>query len=239
MFGVLLESRARRQRRPGSVALSVATHLAIVAAITMTTVRIAPARPNHARPTTVYFAPPKTVQPPVAHVVVDRSPSAPVLSIPILRSIEVPREIPTSLHPIDPIDFTTRTVPNDLVIGSGSGSGSASGGLNRYGLLDGEHRDSTDWRGTELLMRIVTTGKPRYPERLRAAGIEGTVLVRFVVDTTGRVNVSSAQIISSTHALFSRAVLDALAGFRFRPAEVGTRRVAALAEMPFEFRISK
>ena len=236
MFGVLLESRARRQRRPGSIALSVATHLAIVAAITMTTVRIAPARPNHERPTTVYFAPPKTVQPPVAHVVVDRSPSAPVLSIPILRNIEVPREIPTSLHPID---FTTRTVPNDFVIGSGNGSGSASTGLNRYGLLDGEHRDSTDWRGTELLMRIVTTGKPRYPERLRAAGIEGTVLVRFVVDTAGRVNVRSAQIISSTHDLFSRAVLDALAGFRFRPAEVGARRVAALAEMPFEFRIAK
>jgi TonB family protein len=36
-------------------------------------------------------------------------------------------------------------------------------------------------------MRIVTTAKPRYPERLREAGIEGTVVVRFTVDTTGRV----------------------------------------------------
>jgi len=45
--------------------------------------------------------------------------------------------------------------------------------------------------------------------------------------------------VSSTHDLFSRAVLEALDGFRFKPAEVGTRRVAALAEMPFEFRITK
>ncbi|HWP15549.1 MAG TPA: energy transducer TonB [Xanthobacteraceae bacterium] len=88
-------------------------------------------------------------------------------------------------------------------------------------------------------MRIVTTAKPRYPERLREAGIEGTVVVRFTVDTTGRVDRRTAQVVSSTHDLFSRAVLEALDGFRFKPAEVGTRRVAALAEMPFEFRITK
>ena len=54
MLGVLLESRARRQRRAGGAALSVALHLAIIAFITMTTVRIAPARPNHEPPTTVH-----------------------------------------------------------------------------------------------------------------------------------------------------------------------------------------
>jgi hypothetical protein len=33
-------------------------------------------------------------------------------------------------------------------------------------------------------------------------------------------------------------VRDAMGNFRFRPAEVGGRRVAALAQMPFEFRIT-
>jgi periplasmic protein TonB len=46
-------------------------------------------------------------------------------------------------------------------------------------------------------------------------------------------------ILSSTHELFSRAVRDALPGFRFRPAEMGGHRVRALAEMPFEFQITK
>lgn len=232
MLGVLLESRARRQRRAGGAVLSVATHLAIIAFITMTTVRIAPARPNHDRPTTVYFTPPKSVSPPVRRFVTDHRSMAPVFQTPVLQSIDVPRTIPTSLPPID---YRNTTTSNDIVIGGGNTRGTAG----PHGILEGERPASTDWRGTELLMRIVTTGKPRYPERLREAGIEGTVVVRFTVDTTGRVDVQSAQIVSSTHALFSRAVLDALVGFRFKPAEVGSRHVAALAEMPFEFRITK
>ena len=233
MLGVLLESRARRQRRAGGAALSVALHLAIIAFITMTTVRIAPARPNREPPTTVHFTAPKTVSPPVARIVTDQRTSGPVLQVPTIRRIDVPRTIPTSLPPID---FTATATPSEVVIGGNSNPG---GGTGPRGILDGERPASTDWRGTELLMRIVTTAKPRYPERLRELGIEGTVVVRFTVDTTGRVDTKSAQIVSSTNELFGRAVLEALGGFRFKPAEVGTRRVAALAEMPFEFRITK
>ena len=38
MFGTLLESRATRRRRPGGAAVSVAVHMAIIGAITATTV---------------------------------------------------------------------------------------------------------------------------------------------------------------------------------------------------------
>jgi TonB family protein len=233
MLGVLLESSARRQRRAGGAALSVATHLAIIAFITMTTVRVAPARPKLDPATTVHFAAPKTVSRPVAHVVTDQRSSGPVLRLPDVLHVDVPRTIPTSLPPID---IGRAMPPGEIVIG---GNGDPDGGARPRGILDGERPASTDWRGTELLMRIVTTAKPRYPERLRELGIEGTVVVRFTVDTTGRVDTKSAQIVSTTNPLFSRAVLDALDGFRFKPAEVGSRHVAALAEMPFEFKISK
>ena len=73
-------------------------------------------------------------------------------------------------------------------------------------------------------MRIVSSSKPRYPEQLRQAGVDGRVLVRFTVDTTGRVDPSSVKILTSTHDLFSRAVRESLAGFRFKPAEVNGRR---------------
>ena len=232
MLGVLLESRARRQRRAGGAALSVATHLAIIAFITMTTVRIAPARPNHERPTAVYFAPPKTVSPPLARVVSDQRAFGPAIEVPTLPRIPVPQTMPSSLPPIE---FTNATASTDVILGGGDSHPSAG----PRGILEGEGPASTDWRGTELLMRIVTTARPRYPERLRALAIEGTVVVRFTVDTTGRVETKSAQILSSTNPEFSRAVLDALEGFRFKPAEVSGRRVAALAEMPFEFRITK
>lgn len=233
MLGVLLESRARRQRRAGGAALSVALHLAIIAFITMTTVRIAPARPNREPPTAVHFTAPKTVSPPVARPVTDQRTSGPVFHMSRMPTIDVPRVVPTSLPAID---FKGGSSPAEIVIG---GNGNSGGGVGPRGILDGERASSTEWRGSELLMRIVTTAKPKYPDYLRQAGIEGTVVVRFTVDTTGRVDRKSAQIISSTHDLFSRAVLEALDGFRFKPAEVGPRRVAALAEMPFEFRISK
>ena len=233
MLGVLLESSARRQRRAGGAALSVAMHLAIIAFITMTTVRIAPAHPNREPPASVHFTAPKTVSPPVARVVTDQRTAGPVFRVPIMPTIDVPRTIPTSLPPID---FSRSTTTDDIVIGSGSES---RGPIGPRGILEGERLSSTEWRGAELLMRIVTTAKPRYPESLRQTGIEGTVVVRFTVDTSGRVDAKSAQIISSTHRLFSQAVLEALGGFRFKAAEVGGRRVAALAEMPFEFRISK
>ena len=99
--------------------------------------------------------------------------------------------------------------------------------------------ESTEWRGGELLMRIVASTVPRYPERLRDAGVEGNVMVQFVVDTTGRVDMSSIKVIASTHALFTDAVRDALARFRFRPAELAGRHVEALAQMPFDFRLKR
>ena len=71
------------------------------------------------------------------------------------------------------------------------------------------------------------------------AGIDGRVLVRFTVDTTGAVDMNSVMILSSTHDLFTRSVRDVLPSFRFKPAELHGKRVPSLAEMPFEFSISK
>jgi protein TonB len=76
---------------------------------------------------------------------------------------------------------------------------------------------------------------PRYPEALRAAGIDGSVLVKFVVDTTGRVDMTSIEIVSSTHELFTAAVRETLARLRFYPTEVNGKRVRTSAQMPFLF----
>jgi protein TonB len=89
------------------------------------------------------------------------------------------------------------------------------------------------------MMRIVEQVRPRYPDMLRQAGIDGRVLLRFTVDTTGRVDPSSVVVVSSTHDLFAGAARAALLGFRFRPAEVDGQHVRVLAEMPFEFAIRR
>jgi TonB family protein len=65
------------------------------------------------------------------------------------------------------------------------------------------------------------------------------VLIQFTVDTLGRVDMQSLKVLNSTHSLFTDAVRQSLSAFRFKPAEVNGKRVPALAQMPFEFHLSK
>jgi protein TonB len=88
------------------------------------------------------------------------------------------------------------------------------------------------------MMRLIQKPvPPRYPEALRRAGIEGDVVVRFVVDTSGRVDPRSIDVVRSTHDAFTAAVRESLAKLRFAPATVGAHKVSALAIMPFRFRL--
>lgn len=78
---------------------------------------------------------------------------------------------------------------------------------------------------------------PAYPGILRTAGIEGSVTLRFVIDTAGVVEPGSAVVVRSDHELFTAATLRALPTHRFLPAEVGGRKVRMLVEQRFEFAI--
>jgi TonB family protein len=80
---------------------------------------------------------------------------------------------------------------------------------------------------------------PTYPDMLRAAGVDGDVLVQFVVDTTGHADMRTLKILKSTHDLFTAAVRDALAKMEFAPAEVGHKKVKQLLQMPFEFSMAQ
>jgi TonB family protein len=79
------------------------------------------------------------------------------------------------------------------------------------------------------------TGSPGYPDSLLRARIAGKVQVRFVVDSTGAVELPTVNLVSATDSLFGAAVRNALAEARFRPAKLGGRAVRQIVEMPFEF----
>jgi protein TonB len=234
MLRVLLESKARRQRRIGGMALSVGVHLAIIGAATATTVH---ARRLEREPVIAVRVVPPAPHPVPTHpqprrVTTDHAPTRGTTIV--VEQIHITADIPTSLPTID---YTPRSTPDYVTGPSGTSSGT---GVGPRSIVDGEATsDNTDWRGNDLLMRIVTPATPRYPESLRQAGLDGRVLVRFVVDTVGRIDLRSVQVVESTHDLFTRAVRDILGNFRFKPAEAKGHRVRAMAEMPFEFQIRK
>jgi len=80
---------------------------------------------------------------------------------------------------------------------------------------------------------------PRYPETLRAAGIEGSVTLLFVIDSAGRADLSTLRVKRTDSDLFTASVREALERSRFRPAEIGGRKVRMLVEQPFVFALDQ
>ena len=87
-------------------------------------------------------------------------------------------------------------------------------------------------------MRADNSASPKYPDILREAGVEGEVLVSFVVDETGAADPASFKVIRSTHELFSTAVRKALPEMRFTPAEIGGKKVRQVVQAPFSFSLA-
>jgi TonB family protein len=84
---------------------------------------------------------------------------------------------------------------------------------------------------------------PRFPEALLRTGPrEGLVVVRFMVDEFGRVDVASMIVERSDHELFTAAVRDILPSFRFEPARTHapeSKPVTGWVSVPFRFTTKK
>ena len=96
-----------------------------------------------------------------------------------------------------------------------------------YSILDVE----------ESAARTSGSAAPVYPPELMKEGKEGGVFIRFVVDTTGRADPASVEVVRSSHILFSQSVQQAVPLMLFTPAMVGGHRVRQAVEQNFEFRI--
>jgi TonB family protein len=85
--------------------------------------------------------------------------------------------------------------------------------------------------------------QPRFPDALLRAGHrEGQVVVRFMVNEAGTVDVASMIVERTDHELFTAAVHDILPLFRFEPARTrapGSKPVATWVSVPFRFTTKK
>ena len=85
--------------------------------------------------------------------------------------------------------------------------------------------------------------EPRFPDALLRTGPrEGRVLVRFMVNEFGSVDVASMIVERSDHELFTAAVHDILPRFRFEPARTlapESKAVSAWVSVPFRFTTKK
>lgn len=119
--------------------------------------------------------------------------------------------------------------------GTGPGSGSGSGGGHGSG-----HGTGTGVTASPAVPpRIIKSYQPAYPSAERNAGIEGTVVIRFLIDQNG--NVEDVTLINSSgNANLDNAAVSAGYKWRFSPAKNnGGSPVRCYASIPITFKIRK
>jgi len=141
----------------------------------------------------------------------------------VIAITDVPKNIP-------PVNLQEHFDPKDF-----SGSGVEGGVAN--GLVpnaDGVFSADVVQEKPEAL----SGAPPVYPELLKQAGIQGMVMLEFIIDTTGRVEGNSIKVISSANPGFEAPAKTSIARTLFRPARVYGHAVRVLVRQAINFTLS-
>jgi TonB family protein len=143
------------------------------------------------------------------------------------------------MPPKRPAILIYQPAPTEPVRGVGSGSGTTTG--HPFPTFTAQRPDGVLSADLVDVAAAPLPGgpKPRYPEALRAAGIEGRATLEFVVDTTGRIDPGSIRVIASDADAFVVSIRDALAATRYHAALVGGRPVRQLVRQEFAFALTR
>ena len=87
----------------------------------------------------------------------------------------------------------------------------------------------------DKLPEVLKQAQPSYPPAARKAGIEGMVVVKVMVDTSG--NVEKAEIVKSIPEL-DEAAIEAARKFKFKAASLHEKQVSRWVTIPFHFKLA-
>jgi TonB family protein len=99
----------------------------------------------------------------------------------------------------------------------------------------------------ELKRTGPVTGKPIslaksvnfvYPRTAKLAGLSGSALVQFVVDTSGRAKPESITCLQATYKDFADAATAVVKTMEFRPAELEGHKIEQLVQYPIDFKLN-
>ena len=238
MFDNLIESKARKQKRAGGVIFSAVLHALLITAAVYGTLQAKNAIEKPKAEKVEFVEMKKKDEPPPPKEEPKPPPPDVVVKAPPPKGFQVltaPIKIPDVLPDID----LSKKVTNEEDF---SGKGVA-GGIAK-GVVGGTPQPVSDqpyfeFQVEKQVAALPDNPRPRYPDMLRSANVEGEVLAQFVVDTSGRAEMNTFKVLKSSHDLFTNSVKSALANMRFYPAEVGGRKVKQLVQMPFVFGLNK
>jgi periplasmic protein TonB len=164
---------------------------------------------------------------------------------PVGRSLLAPLEVPTAIPNLPETDVSP---PSDFLGGNGTESGSGSQGLGNLlseGLGAGtgpslappspppsNHppRVSHSMEG-----HLIHQVQPEYPALARQARVQGTVLLRAVIDREGKIE--NLQVLSG-HPLLVGAAVKAVQQWRYRPYYLNEQPVEVETQITVHFTLS-
>jgi periplasmic protein TonB len=100
--------------------------------------------------------------------------------------------------------------------------------LRKYGNLD-----IFDPKNLDQIPQTRFRSSPNYPFEMRRSGIEGEVLVDFLVDIEG--DVQNARALHSSNREFENAAVQAVAKWKFRPGRKNGQNVVTHMQVPIQF----
>jgi protein TonB len=229
LFNNLLESKAKKQKSPGGIVVSAIFHVLVIFLAIQATLNAG--QKKEKREEKVDFVEVKKDEPPPPK---EKPPEVVVAPPPKgFQTLTAPVNIPDVLPDID----LTKKVTNEAdFTGKGQAGGRDKGIV---GAPPSDNQTYFEYQVEKPVMPVPGSPAPRYPDILKSAGVEGEVVVTFVVDTTGRADQASLKILKSTHELFAAAVRTALPSMRFLPAEIGGKKVKQQVQQPFVFNVIK
>lgn len=250
-----LQNGQRRQRGPWSpatVGVSVSVHLLLLAGVIYATTQrqevVAP--PENPMPPFIEIPlakPDLKPQPPE----VRRVPaSVPTPAAPANPALTPPRDIPSTItpepadaQPVDPGAPIVSGDPNAPGDPNARPSGEDPGAAAQPGnaVPTEPYTPETVHVGPSLenMREVQRTLQRLYPPPLRDSGVTGTVVLRFVIGTDGRVEPSTIQVVSTTHPAFGDAAVEAAKKLRFEPARVNGKSVRVLTSMPIRWQLEQ
>jgi len=152
------------------------------------------------------------------------------LDVPLrgFQTVIAPTEIPTD---IPPVNLQEHFDPKDYS-GSGVEGGTGTGVVPT---------------GNEVFLEAIVEEKPsllagpppQYPALLQQAGIQGRVMVQFIIDTAGRVEPSSLKVLESPNPGFDSPSRGYILHAVFRPVRVHGRPVRVLVTLPVLYQLTR
>jgi len=230
MFDQLVESQPQRARSPLQLAISIAVHTTIIAISIQLTRAVAESVVR--RPVAVDMHLDRPPTPRVSTAAAAPSPTASVNSVaPIISMPVAPIVVPTSIPPVEAgPKFDPRAFGQRSTVGTqfdGPPSGTADQGL-----------PATIEQVDEAVVYLEGP-KPVYPPALRQVGVEGSVVLRYIVGLDGKVEGESITVLQTTNHAFDAPAIDAIAGARFKAARIHGRAVRQLVEQVVRFTLGR